>query len=79
LKVGSPADIIALDMTEPNLCPLYHPLSHVVYAASGKDCILTVVDGKILYERGSYADGLYDDTRKAIKDIVAWAKSKAAQ
>lgn len=78
LSVGAPADIIALDMTEPNLCPLFNPVSHAVYAASGKDCIMTMVDGKILYEQGTYSDGLFNDTRAAIQDIVSWVREKAS-
>ena len=78
LSVGAPADIIALDMTQPNLCPLFNPTSHAVYAASGKDCIMTMVDGKILYEKGNYSDGMYDDTRAAICDIISWVKDKTS-
>lgn len=79
LAVGAPADIIALDMEEPNLCPLFNPLSHVVYAASGKDCIMTMVAGKVLYEKGSYTDGKYNDTKAAIRDIVSWVRNQASQ
>lgn len=79
LEVGAPADFIALDLTEPNMCPMFNPVSHAVYAASGKDCLLTVVDGKTLYERGAYSDGLYEETRRHAADLVSWVRHKAAQ
>lgn len=77
IQAGSPADMVALDLSEPNLNPMFNPVSHVVYAASGKDCIMTMVDGRILYEQGSYYDGLYEDTRAEMKELVNWVRSKA--
>ncbi|MDR2825511.1 MAG: amidohydrolase [Deltaproteobacteria bacterium] len=54
LSVGSPADLTALDLTSPNLCPLYSPLSHLCYAATGHEVMLTMIDGHILYENGKF-------------------------
>lgn len=76
LVPGAPADMIALDLDEPNLCPIFNEASHAVYAASGKDCVFTMVDGKILYEHGTYADGLYADTAAEMQDLVKWVKGK---
>lgn len=78
LTPGAPADVIALNLAEPNMCPMFNAASHAVYAASGKDCILTVVDGRILYEQGRYRDGLYEDTRLQVADLVGWVRKKAA-
>lgn len=75
LSPGAPADMIALNLDEPNLCPIFNEASHAVYAASGKDCMFTMVDGKILYDRGRYADGLYADTAAEMQDLVAWVKN----
>lgn len=75
LSPGAPADMIALNLDEPNLCPIFNEASHAVYAASGKDCMFTMVDGKILYDRGRYADGLYADTVAEMQDLVAWVKN----
>lgn len=77
LTPGAPADMIALDLTEPNLCPIFNEISHAVYAASGKDCVFTMVDGKILYDHGQYQDGLYADTAAEIQDLVTWVAQKA--
>ncbi len=78
LAPGAPADIIALDLTGPNMCPMFNPVSHAVYAASGKDCVFTMVDGRILYRQGRYLDGCFDDTRAAAADLVNWVKRKSA-
>ena len=37
LETGKQADIIVIDTRAPHLTPLYHPESHIVYAASGSD------------------------------------------
>lgn len=68
--------MIALDLDEPNLCPIFNEASHAVYAASGKDCVFTMVEGNILYDRGTYTDGLYADTAAEMRDLVEWVKGK---
>jgi 5-methylthioadenosine/S-adenosylhomocysteine deaminase len=48
LEVGKKADIIVVDLQVPNLCPVYDPLSALVYSASGADVKDVIVDGKVL-------------------------------
>lgn len=48
IEVGKKADIVILDAAKPCLTPLYHPASHIVYAARGADVRDTMVDGKWL-------------------------------
>ena len=76
LAPGAPADMVALDLDEPNLCPIFNEASHAVYAASGKDCVFTMVEGNILYDCGTYTDGLYADTAAEMRDLVEWLKGK---
>jgi cytosine/adenosine deaminase-related metal-dependent hydrolase len=52
LEVGKKADFVAIDMCRVNLQPYYSPVSAVVYSATGGDVNLTVVNGKILVEKG---------------------------
>ena len=52
LEPGAAADFIALDLDCPNLRPMYNPVSHAVYAATGAEVRLTVVAGRILYQDG---------------------------
>ena len=51
---GAPADLIALDLDSPNFQPLYNPVSHLIYAASGHEVRMCMVDGKLLYRDGEY-------------------------
>jgi 5-methylthioadenosine/S-adenosylhomocysteine deaminase len=48
LEVGKKADVIVVDLRSPHLVPLYHPISTLVYAASGGDVKDVMVNGKIL-------------------------------
>jgi len=46
IEPGKQADIIILDTNKPHLTPLYHPVSHIVYAASGSDVKEVIIAGK---------------------------------
>ena len=48
LEVGKQADIIVIDAHRPHLTPLYHPDSHMVYAAGGGDVCHVLVAGRPL-------------------------------
>jgi 5-methylthioadenosine/S-adenosylhomocysteine deaminase len=50
IEVGKKADLILLDSKAPHLTPFRHPLSHLVYSASGSDVNTTICNGKILME-----------------------------
>ena len=54
IKPGMDADLILLDVTQPHLMPCHDVLSHLCYAASGHDVIMTMVRGRILYAAGKY-------------------------
>ncbi len=48
LEVGKKADCIVLDLNQPHLTPMYHPVSHLVYAARGSDVIHSVINGRVV-------------------------------
>ncbi|NPD89349.1 MAG: amidohydrolase family protein [Asgard group archaeon] len=50
IEEGKKADLIQVDISDINAIPLYDPVSHLVYSASGKDVCTVIVDGKILYQ-----------------------------
>jgi 5-methylthioadenosine/S-adenosylhomocysteine deaminase len=52
LEKGKMADVIVLDMQKPHLVPMYHPVSHIVYAAKGSDVRDVIVNGKVLVKDG---------------------------
>ena len=52
LKEGFKADLIALNLKEPQAAPLFDPPAHVVYAAAAADVRFAVVDGEMLVEEG---------------------------
>jgi 5-methylthioadenosine/S-adenosylhomocysteine deaminase len=54
LSVGSLADIIMLDMQQPNMQPVNNIEKNIVYAGSKVNVLLTMIDGKILYEDGEF-------------------------
>jgi 5-methylthioadenosine/S-adenosylhomocysteine deaminase len=45
---GKCADIILVNMKKPHLTPLYHPFSHLVYAASGADVLTSIIGGRVV-------------------------------
>jgi 5-methylthioadenosine/S-adenosylhomocysteine deaminase len=76
LGVGGPADLTVLDLASPNLLPLYSPISHLVYAASGHEVILTMVDGNILYENGKFHSIDYPALLREIAEISAFMQKQ---
>ena len=73
LAVGKKADIAAVDMNRPHLIPSFDAVTTLLYSAQGSDVMMTMVDGKILYENGEYltidADKVYFDVRQALKRL----------
>jgi 5-methylthioadenosine/S-adenosylhomocysteine deaminase len=69
LEAGRPADIIALDLHSPNLQPLYTPVSHAVYAATGMEVRMNMVDGEILYLDGQFTRFSYPDLLAEMQEI----------
>jgi 5-methylthioadenosine/S-adenosylhomocysteine deaminase len=69
LAVGKKADIIMIDLQQPNMQPENHLLKNIVYSGSKQNVAMTMVDGKILYERGIFNIGFEP------KEIYAKANS----
>jgi 5-methylthioadenosine/S-adenosylhomocysteine deaminase len=53
LEVGKRADLVAVDMTGPELQPLYHPISQLVYACNGSQVTHSWIDGRQVLENGA--------------------------
>ena len=57
LAAGKQADLILIDLHQPNMQPINHIVKNLVYSGSKSNVALTMIAGKILYERGSFFIG----------------------
>ena len=55
---GKKADLILIDLNQPNMQPLNHITKNLVYSGSKQNVKMTMVDGKILYQDGSFFVGV---------------------
>ena len=54
LSVGMKADVVAVALDRPHLTPCVDTAGLVAYSMQGSDVVMTMVDGRILYENGEY-------------------------
>ena len=54
LKEGNKADLIVLRTDVPNMHPVHNMANNLVYAASGSDVVMTMVDGEVVYKDGDF-------------------------
>lgn len=54
LAPGKLADLIMIDLNQPNMQPLNNIPKNLVYSGSKQNVILTMINGKILYEKGTF-------------------------
>lgn len=57
LAVGKKADIIMIDLNQPNMQPENHLVKNLVYSGSKQNVKMTMVNGKILYEDNQFSIG----------------------
>lgn len=57
LAEGKLADLIMIDLHQPNMQPLNNITKNIVYSGSKQNVKLTMVDGRILYENGEFYVG----------------------
>ncbi len=57
LAPGKKADLILIDLQQPNMQPVHNIVKNLVYAGGKSNVLLTMVNGKILYENGVYHIG----------------------
>ncbi|MDE5991390.1 MAG: amidohydrolase [Clostridia bacterium] len=75
LEIGQDADIVMLDLRQPNMQPLNNIVKNIVYAGSKSNVLMTIVAGKILYEKGEYnvgedADKIYLECQRIADRIL---------
>ena len=54
---GKQADLVVLDLKRPNMQPENNIIKNIVYAGSKENVRLTMVAGRVLYERGEFFIG----------------------
>lgn len=73
LVVGKKADIVAIDATKPHMVPNLNTEALLVYSAQGSDVVMTMVDGRILYENGEFktidAERVYREVDKSVRRL----------
>ena len=71
---GKNADLILLDLSQPNMQPMHNIGKNVVYAGSKSNVIFTMINGQILYDGGEFYIGvtkeeIYKNTNEILKRI----------
>ena len=73
LKVGNKADIVAISLDAPHMVPALDKKALLTYSAQSSDVVMTMADGKILYENGEYKtldrEKIYFDVKKAVEKL----------
>ena len=72
LAVGKKADLIMIDLKQPNMQPENNFIKNIVYSGSKQNVKLTMVAGKILYEDGKFEIGfdpeeIYEKANRIIR------------
>lgn len=57
LAEGKFADLIVIDLDQPNMQPINNIVKNIVYSGSKQNVKLTMVNGKVLYEDGKFFIG----------------------
>ncbi len=54
LAAGKLADLIMIDLNQPNMHPVHNIPKNLVYSGSKQNVAMTMIAGKILYEKGTF-------------------------
>ena len=76
LEPGKDADVILIDTRQPHLTPLYHPASHLVYAARGGDVSTSIINGQIVMENRELRTL---DRERVMEDVHRLARAICAE
>ncbi len=71
LAKGKKADIIMIDLQQPNMQPIHNIAKNIVYSGSKANIKMTMINGKILYKDGQFNIGEKPgDIYKACQDTL---------
>ncbi len=57
IAFGKTADLVVLDLRQPNMLPVHNTVKNIVYSGSNANVRMTMVNGRILYEDGVFHVG----------------------
>ena len=71
---GYDADLVLLDFDNPRQIPCFDPIVSLAYSATGRDVVMTVCQGRILYENGEYTtidiEKIKHEANRIAKELV---------
>ena len=72
LEEGKLADLIMIDLHQPNMQPLNNITKNLVYSGSKQNVTMTMVNGRILYRNGEFFIGedpehIYENANQIIR------------
>ena len=75
LAKGKLADLILIDLHQPNMQPIHNIPKNLVYSGSKSNVLMTMINGKILYREGEFnvgesVDEIYERCNKIVKRIL---------
>lgn len=81
LAEGKKADLILIDLHQPNMQPFNQITKNIVYSGSKQNVKLTMVNGKILYEDGEFyvgedAESIYQKVNKITEKIKRLSENR---
>ncbi len=79
LQLGSKADLIGINLNNPSMQPLYNPISQLVYACTGHELCLSMVNGKTLYQNSEFKTIDLPNLFKEISKIKRWVLEKSGR
>jgi len=74
LAKGKLADIIMIDLHQPNMQPIHNIAKNIVYSGSKTNVKMTMINGKIVYYNGQYnigenVDGIYTKCQEIVERL----------
>lgn len=69
LEPGKRADIIAVDLSQSYQVPTQNPYSALVHTSNQEDVLMTMVDGRVLYDRGTFATLRPEAMRERLEEM----------
>lgn len=54
IEAGKQADLILIDLLQPNMQPMNHMIDNLIYSGSNANVLMTMIAGRVLYANGTY-------------------------